>query len=197
MDDFGSRLSQGSEVILMVLNMKATLTISILVILVSSCGYRHDLAPNEIEYRGEKIKLTKSYSDFDDYKKDPENIDPAETVRVQRLVMGAPIEREFESLLDASKAVVAIAFPGYGSSGLAQLQQADGTVIMGFSVEIPRSQKERYFVFQGIDGKYRLVDDFVADEASGIGRVTEENGTLVYSTVGGEKILTRPSLTKR
>jgi hypothetical protein len=29
---------------------------------------------NEIDYRGERIKLTKAYVDYDDYKNDPENI---------------------------------------------------------------------------------------------------------------------------
>lgn len=88
-----------------------------------ACVSQHNDATNEIDYRGEKIRLTKSYSDFDDYKNDPENIDPSETARVQRLVMEAPIEREFNSLLDASKAVGEIGFPGYGSGGFAQQLQ--------------------------------------------------------------------------
>ena len=61
---------------------------------------------NEIDYRGEKIKLTKAYADYDEYKNDPDNIDPSETERVQRLVLGAPIARTFGSRLEASKASV-------------------------------------------------------------------------------------------
>jgi hypothetical protein len=173
--------------------MKIGITI-VLSLLVSSCAHRPE---NEIGYRGERIKLSKSYSDFDDYKDDPENIDPTETERVQRLVMQAPIEREFGSMLDASKAVGDIAFPGYGRSGFAQQPQADGSVLMGFSVEIPRAQKDRYFAFRGVNGKYRLIDDFVAPEMPSLGRVTEENGALVYSTANGERILSRPLITGR
>jgi len=32
---------------------------------------------NVIDYRGERIKLSKSYYDFDTYKNDPDNIDPS------------------------------------------------------------------------------------------------------------------------
>jgi hypothetical protein len=58
---------------------------------------------SEIDYRGERIKLTKSYADFDDYKNDPENIDPSATERVQRLVLGAPIAKTFGSRLRPPK----------------------------------------------------------------------------------------------
>jgi len=173
--------------------MKTGITI-VLILLVSSCARRPD---NEIGYRGERIKLTRSYSDFDDYKNDPQNIDPTETGRVQRLVMQAPIEHEFGSLLEVSKAVADIAFPGYGSSGFAQQPQPDGSVLMGFSVEIPRARKDRCFAFRGVNGKYRLIDDFVASETPAVGRVSEENGTLVYSTASGERIVTRPLTTRR
>jgi len=176
--------------------MKATLTIIVGLVLVTGCVSQRDVATNEIDYRGEKIKLTKSYSDFDDYKNDPENIDPAETARVQRLVMEAPIEREFNSLLDASKAVGEIAFPGYGSGGFAQQPQPDGSILTGFSVEIPRAEKDRCFTFRGKNGKYRLIDDFVLSEAPYIWRVTEEDGTLVYSTAEGKRVLTRPLVNK-
>jgi hypothetical protein len=103
---------------------------------------------NQIDYRGEKIKLTKAYANYDDYKNDPENIDPSETERVQRLVLGAPIATTFGSRLEAAKAIGQIAFPGYGSGGFVEQSQADGSVLMGFSVEVPRAGKERYFVFK-------------------------------------------------
>jgi hypothetical protein len=67
-----------------------------------------------MEYRGEKIKLSKHYTDFDEYKNDPNNIDPSENERVQRLVVRAPIERFFSNRLDLFRAAGEIAFPGYG-----------------------------------------------------------------------------------
>jgi len=172
--------------------MKARLSLIILVATITTCGCRDKHASSEIEYRGEKIKLSKSYSDYDTYKNDPENIDPTETLRVQRLVMEAPIQHEFKSLIDASKAVSDIAFPGYGSSGFLQQPQPDGSILMGFSVEIPRAQKDRCFTFRGISGEYRLIDDFIAPETPAIRQVNQEHGTLVYSTAEGKRILTRP-----
>jgi hypothetical protein len=152
---------------------------------------------NEIDYRGEKIKLTKAYADHDDYKNDPENIHPSETERVQRLVLGAPIARTFASRLEASKAVGQIAFPRYGSGGFVEQSQADGSVLMGFSVEVPRADKERYFVFQGKDGVYTLVDDFVHPDTGGLlHRVIRKGNDLVFTSIDGKEALVRPYVAK-
>lgn len=106
---------------------------------------------NEIDYRGERIKLTKTYGSYDDYKNHPENIDPSETERVQRLVLGAPIARTFGSLVEASKAIGQIAFPGYGSGGF---------VAAGLLRRVIRSGNR--LVFISIDGKETLVRPYVA-----------------------------------
>jgi hypothetical protein len=148
---------------------------------------------NEIDYRGEKIKLTKAYADYDEYKNDPENIHPSETERVQRLVLGAPIAPTFGSRLEASRAIGQIAFPGYGSGGFVEQSQADGSVLMGFSVEIPRASKERYFVFQGRDGAYALVDEFVHPDTAGLLRsVVRRGNDLVFTSSDGKEALVRP-----
>jgi hypothetical protein len=148
---------------------------------------------NEIDYRGEKIKLTKAYADYDAYKNDPENIARSETERVQRLVLDAPIAQTFRSRLEASKAIGQIAFPGYGSGGFVEQPQANGTVLMGFSVEIPRASKNRYFVFHGRDGVYTLVDDFVHPDTVGLLRSVSRRGNdLVFTSVEGKEALVRP-----
>jgi hypothetical protein len=154
----------------------------------ASCGP----APNEIEYQGEKIKLTRYYSDYDEYKNDPNNIDPSETVRVQHLVMQAPIASSFKNRLEAAKAIVQIAFPGYGSSGFNAQPQADGSVLMGFSVEIPRAHKERYFIFLEKDEIFKLIDDFIYPDAPGlIHSVVRRGDELVFSSIEGKVVLVR------
>lgn len=154
--------------------------------------FRHGGATNEIEYRGETIRLTKSYSDYDDYKNDSNSIDTAETARVQRLLTSAPIAAEFKSRLAIAKAVGEISFPGYGTGAGMEQVQPDGSALAIFSVEIPRAGKDRYFAFRGRNGAYRLIDDFVAPDQPLIMRVTEEHSTLVYSTMTGQKVLSRP-----
>ena len=147
---------------------------------------------NEIEYQGQKIKLSKSYSDYDDYKNDPENIHSSETTRVQHLVMNAPIADIFKNRLEAGKAIGQIAFPGYGSSGFRGQQQPDGSVLVGFSVEIPRAGKERYFVFHEQDGLCKLIDDFIYSETPGLLQsVVRRGNELVFSTIEGKEVLVR------
>jgi hypothetical protein len=156
-----------------------------------------DRGSKEIDYRGEKIKLTKAYADYATYKNDPENIDPSETERVQRLVLSAPIAKTFGSRLEASKAIGQIAFPGYGSGGFVEQSQADGSVLMGFSVEVPRASKERYFVFRGKDGVYTLVDDFVHPDTAGLVRsVTRRGNDLVFISTDGKEAFVRPYVAK-
>jgi hypothetical protein len=152
---------------------------------------------NEVDYRGEKVKLSKTYASYDDYKNDPENIDRSETERVQRLVLAAPIAKTFGSRLEVSKAIGQIAFPGYGSSGFDEQVQADGSVLTGFSVEVPRASSERYFVFQGKSGVYTLIDDFAHPDSAGLlHHVARRGNDLVFTSIAGKEALTRPYAAK-
>jgi len=172
-----------------------TLWIGVFLLVLGTVGCER--GSDEIDYRGEKIRLTKAYADYDTYKNDPENIDPSETERVQRLVLSAPIAKAFGSRLEASKAIGQIAFPGYGSGGFVEQSQADGSVLMGFSVEVPRASKERYFVFRGKDGVYTLVDDFVHPDTAGLLRsVTRRGSDLVFTSIDGKEALVRPYVAK-
>ncbi len=146
---------------------------------------------NTIDYRGETIRLTRYYLDYDDYKNDPNNIDPSETARVQRLMIEAPIARRFKTLLEASQAVGEISFPGYGSGGILGDTGMDDPVV-GFSIEIPRSAEGRYFIFRKTSDGYELIDDFRDSTMPGIMRVRQVGQSLVYSMDGRPETLVRP-----
>jgi len=166
------------------------LILLVLLVLSAACRHQVEQGSNEIDYRGEKIKLSKAYSDYDDYKEDPDNIHPSETARVQRLVIEAPIAKRFESVESLSQTMLEIAFPGYGST---LLSEKDGTDrLTGFCVEIPRAEKERCVTFRKTGDAYELIDDFVKDDDSIIFYVKEENGSLVYSGGEGGRVVTRP-----
>jgi hypothetical protein len=137
--------------------------------------------PSHVEYRGQQIKLSRFYLDYDDYKNDPDNIDPSETARVQRLVMEAPIGASFATNKEIVDAAFAIKFPGYGLGGLADGRNGENS-LDGFSIEIPRADKDRYVTFRYESGKYVLIDDFVGPGMPLFTRVRQENYTLVYSS---------------
>jgi hypothetical protein len=101
---------------------------------------------NFIEYRGEKIKLSKNYYDFDLYKNDPDNIDQSETPRVQKLVMEAPISHSFPDRLSTFQATGNVNFPGYGSAS-GEGQEPDGSELLSIDVQIPRAEKIVTFSF--------------------------------------------------
>ena len=112
-------------------------------------------------------------------------------------MLGAPIGKTFGSRLEASKAIGQIAFPGYGSGGFVEQSQPDGSVLMGFSVEVPRASKERYFVFQGREGVYTLVDDFVYPDTPGLLRsVVRRGNDLVFTSIDGKEAVVRPYVAK-
>lgn len=172
----------------------AWIGIVLTVLLAAGCERRS----NEIDYRGERIKLSKAYASYDDYRNDPANIDASETERVQRLVLGAPIARTFGSLIEASKAIGQIAFPGYGSGGFVEQAQGDGSVLTGFSVEVPRARKERCFVLEGRNGVYTLIDDFIYPDTAGLlRRVVRRGNELVFVSIDGKETLVRPYAPKR
>jgi hypothetical protein len=148
--------------------------------------------PDPIDYRGETFKLTRSYSDYDDYKNDPENIDPSENARIERLVSEAELPDSFSSREELTQAVFDLKFPGYGLSCFSEKEQEDGSVLTGFAIEIPRAEKDRYLVFRGRNGRFTRIDDFVESSDLAILQVREEKGQLVYCNREGDVVLRRP-----
>jgi hypothetical protein len=148
-------------------------------------------AADVIEYRGEKIKLSRAYNDWSDYKNDPNNIAPFETARVQKLVMEAPIAHSFSSRLEMFRASVDISFPGYGS-GSGQGAGPDGSELVALTHEIPRADKERYILFRGRNGHYELLDDFVEREIPYSFDIREEGGFYIYYQRDGREAFRRP-----
>jgi hypothetical protein len=147
---------------------------------------------DEIEYQGQHFKLTRAYASYDDYKQDPNNIDPAEDARVEQAVAGARIGRSYPTIEDVSTAVSDIQFPGYGLTSFGAAANSGGTSLEGFAVEIPRANKDRVVVFRGDKNRYTLVDDFVTPSESGILQVREESGKLIYYALDGRQSLTHP-----
>jgi hypothetical protein len=145
--------------------------------------------PSSITYRGERIKLTRYYWTYEDYKDDSDNIDPTENGRVQRLVEEAPIAGSFRDRREIATAIVEIAFPGYGSGGFGGWNA--NSELIGFVVEIPRSSTGRYFVFRKNEKGYTLIDDFLDSSMSGIDHIEEKDGSLVYSMTGHPERLIR------
>jgi hypothetical protein len=131
-----------------------------------------------VEYRGQRIQLSKAYGDFDEYKNDPNNIAAGETERVQQLVSGAPIADRYPTREAMIAAMSAIQFPGYGMSMFGEGPQSDGSVLTACSIEIPRAERERIIVFQLKNGSYKLLDDFVGP--AGVMEVQLVAGQLRY-----------------
>jgi hypothetical protein len=150
--------------------------------------------PSYIEYRGQRIKLTKYYLTYEDYKDDPENIHPSEVARVQRLVVEAPISSSFSSRKAMVDAAFDIHFPGYGVGGLSDGTKDGENSLSGVSIEIPLADKDRYFVFRHANGKYVLVDSFVDSNVPLIMRVKQDGNQLVYSTYEGTVKVVRPMI---
>jgi len=146
---------------------------------------------NFIEYRGKKIKLYKSYYDVNTYKNDPDNIDRSETSRVQKLVIEAPIAHSFPNRLSAFQATGDVQFPGYGS-GSGSGQDSDGRELLAIDVEIPRAEKNRYFLFRVLDGRYELLDDFVEREIGYPYQIRHEGAYYTFVSESNREAFRRP-----
>ena len=146
---------------------------------------------DSINYQGQPVKLSKSYSDYDDYKNDPNNLAPGEAGKVQGLVQSAPIAKQFSDREQMTRAVFDLKFPGYGLCSYGEKPQPDGSVLALFGVEIPKSGNTRYLLFRGSGSSYTLIDDFVYAESTAIGGVSANGDKLVYSTMQGTKVVER------
>jgi hypothetical protein len=148
-------------------------------------------ASDEIEYRGERFKLSKAYSDYDDYKDDPNNIHISERARVKHAVMQAKVSLEYRSQKEMVGAMFDLSFPGYGLTTFGEKTQSDGSVLAAFAVEIPGADKDRVLVFQSRGGPFSLIDDFVVAADMAIMQVRLQGEKLVYSTPAGKQRLVR------
>ena len=157
----------------------------------SSAGSADD---RTVQYQGQTIQLSKAYSDFDEYKNDPMNIAPAETGRVQQLVTAAPISQTYPNREKLYSAISQIEFPGYGMSTFGEKPQPDGIVLAGFSIEIPRADRERIIVYQLRNGIYRLLDDFTGPTDTS--EVRLQGGQLTYHDPQGKLVVSRPLTSK-
>jgi hypothetical protein len=150
---------------------------------------------DEIEYRGERIKLTKPHSDYDDFKNDPDNIDPLEYPRVKRLVCEAPIAPSFTDRWQMIQAISGLAFPGYGHWQFGDKTQADGSVLSGFGVEVPHADQARILVFRSRGKEFDLIDDFIGPFNESIQHrivtVTIADGKLIYADFENTTVLDR------
>jgi hypothetical protein len=179
----------GSDNKILVTVKRALIVIGAIIGLLVAWNFVSRILPSSIEYRGEKIRLTRYYLDYDEYKNDPDNIDPSETARVQRLVTEAPIGRSYDTRLEMIRATSDLTFPGYGAGSLGDGLNGEGS-LSGLSIEIPRADKSRYLLFQCRGGKYALIDDFV-DSDPLLMLVQRQQAQLLYSSYEGKKKLVR------
>lgn len=152
------------------------------------------LPQNEIDYQGEKIKLAKYYFNYDSYKNDPENLDPSELGKIEKLITEFPVQTIFNDRVSMVRAMFELQFPGYGLSSFGERVQEDGNVFAGYSVEIPRAKKERILVYHKRNKSYHLVDDFISPvvDYNYIMGVKKQDNQLVYTSITGDIVIARP-----
>jgi hypothetical protein len=154
-----------------------------------------DSDERSIDYLGQPVHLTKAYDSYEEYKDDPNNIAPEENARVAKLVAEAPIQKRFPNRKEMIDAVFALKFPGYGLSSFGDVRQPDGSDLSMQAIEVPRADRDRFFVFRGTSQGYVLIDDFIAPSNWQIQKVSNAGGKLIYSNRAGKPLATHTPLT--
>ena len=163
---------------------------------ISLCRYAYLEAygSDEMDYRGEKIHLSKKYVDYDDYKNDPDNIATSEIPRVEKMMTEARVGPDFADWGAFVDQISVIKFPGYGM-GSGPKVAGTGREFLVQTIEIPRVGKERYFILEKLPGgKLKLVDDFVhaQDPHSpaywGVQSINLVGDTLIYTDRNSKKV---------
>ncbi len=146
---------------------------------------------NSVEYQGERVELARPYSDFHDYKEDPNNLDENAKRRAEILMRKArfgPVLESSDALVDA---VFELEFPGYGAFIANQVGGRDESGLELIYVEIPGRPLNRYAALEKVaDGSFHVVDDFIAPqepEITGVHRGID--GALVYTHGRGGQVV--------
>lgn len=135
-----------------------------------------------IEYQGEKFRLSRAFSDYDDYKEAADNIDPQELDRIEAKILSAQVPKEFSSKMEFVLAALKLSFPGFGFGGL-----EDQDNVHTATIEIPHKDAYRYITALEKNGRWQVVDDFKGPIAYGGTTVQIEHGQLIYKTHKGDE----------
>jgi hypothetical protein len=152
---------------------------------------------DEMDYRGEKIRLAEKYVDYDDYKNDPANLAASEIPRVERMMTDVQIGPDFANWHDAADQLNKIKFPGYGMGSRSNVVGA-GREFFVEVIEIPQVAKERYFVLEKLaGGAFHLADDFVTPHRprsayAAITSIRLGDDRLLYSDSSGKVVRETP-----
>jgi hypothetical protein len=154
---------------------------------------------DEMDYRGEKVRLAKKYIDYDDYKNDRDNLAASEIPRVERMMTDAPVGRDFENWRDVADQLNKIKFPGYGM-GAGPHVVGSGREFVVQVIEIPQVAKDRYFVLEKLaGGTFRVADDFVTardprSAYAAISSIRLVDDRLVYADRSGKAVRETPAV---
>jgi hypothetical protein len=173
------------------------LLVSVGAVVLGHRAYVEAIGSDEMDYRGEKIRLSKKYVDYDDYKNDPANLAASEIPRVEKLMTDAQVGPDFADWHDVADQLSNIKFPGYGMASGENVITAGREFVVRF-MEIPQVAKERYFVLEKLaGGAFRLADDFVAQRDPGsayapISSIHVVDDRLVYADRNGRVVRETP-----
>jgi hypothetical protein len=139
---------------------------------------------NSVTYLGHEIKLSRTYSDFHEYRDDEHNL-PSEAIeKVAALVRGAPVASSYPSRDAVFHSLFALMFPGYGFSAM----NLDKPVAL-YALEIPQRNEDRYLTFIEREGKWVLIEDFIWPSTGGLLEAAAIiDGQLVYSGPKGNVV---------
>lgn len=138
---------------------------------------------DEMDYRGERIKLTRKYVDYDAYKNERDNILESELPKIERMIVTAKVSSRFNNWAAFATEAGELKVPGYGFGGGPNIQATGRTFIIS-SIEIPTRPwggKNRYFVLeQRPDQSLDLIDDFIGPDYPDLAEIKLVNDRLVY-----------------
>lgn len=139
-------------------------------------------------YRGERILLSYPLLDFDKFKNAEHKLSRRQAERVQRLLLHARIDANYQTWGGALTAVHGLVFPGYGTKALTRTAP-QGPKMFLVCVEVPEAGKDRCFLFGETKVEIQLIDDFITDPL--IANFEPAGRTAVYRDRNGGELPVR------
>lgn len=159
----------------------------VFLLLVAGCGVSGDSNSvdamnddNYMEYEGKRFRTSKEYSDWDDFKEDPNNYLESETPRMTAAVESVEFVTSARDRETVMKQMFDKQFPGFGCGQLGILDREQLDLCAAFSIEIPRTGKSRFAGYVNVNGQFILVSDFVAPQTPRIAMVSVSEGHLNF-----------------
>lgn len=142
--------------------------------------------PNEIEYRGQRFQMSRSFADYEEYSDTADRIAEQDHEKVADAVRRATVPDTVASIEEMSRVTGDVAFPGFQSGTLVVKDKTQFGQYYGMHAMIPYTDFSRFFIYAQRDGHLQLIHEAELETFPSVYHFSVSDEKIVYHRSNGK-----------